>query len=79
MHSSHTASLSTENGWSDGKRYLWLLSPLIPVLGLSTLVLFYLTGLTVFAWGGPILVYGVIPLLDRLVGADSSNPPESAV
>ncbi len=65
--------------WHDGKRYLWLLSPLIPVLGLLTLGLFQWTGLGLFAWGGPILVYALIPLLDWLVGLDRTNPPESAV
>ncbi|MGJ8669425.1 MAG: fatty acid desaturase [Oceanococcus sp.] len=75
----HTANLDSSADWHDAKRYLWLLSPLIPVLGFLTISLFYLTEITLFAWGGPILVYGLIPLLDRLIGADTSNPPESAV
>ncbi|MFE3444738.1 alkane 1-monooxygenase [Nocardia sp. NPDC059180] len=32
------------------------------------------TGLTIFWWIGPIIVLGVIPLLDQLVGEDGSNP-----
>ncbi len=74
-----TQAISAAASWHDGKRFLWLLSPLIPILGLTSLALFQFTGLSLFAWGGPILVYGLIPLLDRLVGTDSSNPPESAV
>ena len=65
--------------WADGKRYLWLLSPMIPVLVLLALGLFQWTGLAVFAWGGPILLYGLIPVLDWMIGVDTNNPPESAV
>jgi alkane 1-monooxygenase len=35
--------------------------------------------LRALAWAGPILVHGVIPALDRLIGEDTSNPPESAI
>lgn len=72
------ASIST-TPWADPKRYLWLLSPLIPLLGVFILAMFSLTGWGIWAWGGPILVYMVIPLLDRLIGTDQSNPPESAI
>ena len=65
--------------WVDGKRYLWLLSPMIPVLVLLALGLFQWTRLGLFAWGGPILLYGLIPLLDWLIGEDPHNAPESAV
>jgi alkane 1-monooxygenase len=68
-----------ETHWADGKRYLWLLSPMIPVLVLMALGLFQWTGWAIFAWGGPILLYGLIPLLDWLIGVDTNNPPESAV
>ncbi|MGH8460509.1 MAG: fatty acid desaturase [Stenotrophobium sp.] len=70
---------TNETHWADGKRYLWLLSPTIPVLVLITLGLFQWTHLTVFAWGGPIIFYVLIPLMDWLVGVDTNNPPESAV
>ena len=72
-----TATLTTP--WVDSKRYLWLLSPMIPVLGLLILGLYELTGVSAVLWGGPILVYGLIPLMDRIIGSDASNPPESAV
>ena len=75
-----TTTLNTADAaWTDGKRYLWLLSPMIPVLALIALWGFQTTGWSWLAWGGPILVYGVIPLLDWLVGEDHNNPPESAV
>lgn len=65
--------------WVDPKRLLWLLSPTIPLLGIFILAMFSLTGWGIWTWGGPILVYMVIPLLDRIVGTDRSNPPESAI
>jgi len=74
-----TLKLADEATWTDGKRYLWLLSPAIPVLALFALWAFHVTGWTWLAWGGPILVYGVIPVLDWLVGEDTNNPPEAAV
>lgn len=65
--------------WRDGKRYLWLLSPLVPVLSLSCLLLAYATGNNLFLWGMPLFMYGLLPLLDTLIGTDPTNPPESAV
>ena len=52
---------------------------MLPVLGLLILGFFELTGIGIALWGGPILVYGVIPLMDRIIGSDASNPPESVV
>lgn len=64
--------------WTDSKRWAWLLSPALPWLGLAAIGLYFLTGHAAFLWGGPILLYGVIPLFDLIVGTDTSNPPESA-
>lgn len=72
-----TTTLDTP--WEDGKRYLWLLSPALPILGLLILAAYQFTGIHVFLWGGPALVYGIIPLLDRIIGTDANNPPESVV
>jgi alkane 1-monooxygenase len=62
--------------WKDPKRHLWVLGLVIPLLapvgGLSV----HLTGWRVFWWFGPIFVFGVIPLIDVLVGRDAENPPE---
>jgi alkane 1-monooxygenase len=77
-----TQTLSTAfdaSDWTDGKRYLWLLSPLVPVLALIGLGLHQILGWGGFTWSGFILLYGIIPVLDWLVGADRNNPPESAV
>ncbi len=65
--------------WTDAKKPLWLLSPALPLIALILLVLSHYTGWSLLLWGGPILLYVLIPLADWLVGEDRSNPPESAV
>jgi alkane 1-monooxygenase len=39
----------------------------------------YLSGQPGWAWAPVIFLYGLVPLLDLLLGEDRSNPPESAV
>lgn len=78
IHPSQARPLATST-WDDPKRLQWLLSPLLPVLGLMILAGYTLTGWGIFTWGGPLLVYVIIPLLDKVIGTDHSNPPESAV
>ncbi|SDX65353.1 alkane 1-monooxygenase [Marinobacter mobilis] len=68
-------------GWKDPKRYMWLLGPGLPVIGFTALAGYAIAPkkLRALAWTGPALVHGVIPALDRIIGDDQSNPPESAV
>ena len=73
------SSVTISAPWIDGKRWLWLLSPALPLLAVIGLYLFHGTGFGLFAWSGPIILYGLIPLLDWLIGVDRNNPPESAV
>ncbi len=73
-----TTTASLEH-WTDRKRYLWLLSPMIPFLGILGIGAYMWTDIGIFTWTGPIIIYGIIPLLDWLVGTDRTNPPESAV
>ena len=65
--------------WHDGKRYLWIIGAVVPAFLFAGWGLVSLTGLGVFWWIGPMFVYLLIPLLDVLVGADRSNPPEEVV
>ena len=67
--------------WKDPKRYLWLLSPAVPVIGIAALSAYAIAPkrLRALAWIGPALVHGVIPAVDRMIGEDKSNPPASAV
>jgi len=65
--------------WRDPKRYLWLLGLVVPTLPFLAWGLVELTGLGVFWFYGPVLVFGIFPLLDLAVGLDARNPPESVI
>jgi len=73
-----TTSLSRPEAWSD-KRYLWLLSPAIPLLTILSLVFYQVFGQSFWLWSLPFVIHVVIPTLDYLFGEDFSNPPESMV
>ena len=65
--------------WSDPKRYLWLMGLIVPVIPFIGWGLASALDLGLFYWLGPVIVYGLIPLADRLIGKDSANPPDSAI
>ena len=65
--------------YRDRKRYAWLLSVLAPTFVGSGPLLVHVTGQAAWAWAPLLFIYGLVPLLDRLLGEDRSNPPESAV
>jgi alkane 1-monooxygenase len=65
--------------WRDPKRYAWLLGLLIPTLPFLAWGLVHLTGLGVFWFYGPVLVFAIFPLLDLLIGMDAANPPDSVI
>jgi alkane 1-monooxygenase len=78
----YTADHPTQGliSYRDGKRYLWIVSVLfpfaLPMLGIG---LFFLTHQE-WTLVTPLLVaYGVIPILDGLIGEDLNNPPEEVV
>ncbi|RQS59216.1 alkane 1-monooxygenase [Burkholderia sp. Bp8984] len=70
---------ASASGWSDGKRYLWLLGAVTITLPILSAQLALSTGLHVFWWFGPLFAFGVIPVLDTLIGDDRDNPPEAVV
>lgn len=65
--------------YRDRKRFWWSLSVVYPLLPF--------TGMAAHAWTGwqlalglPLLIsYGLMPLLDYLIGEDENNPPEAVV
>jgi len=65
--------------WRDPKRYAWLLGLLVPLIPFMAWGLVELTGLGVFWFFGPMFVYGIMPVLDHVIGKDSSNPPDSVL
>jgi|TARA_R110002073_G_scaffold25832_2_gene85186 alkane 1-monooxygenase len=80
MSSSHVSlSPNAALEWKDGKRYLWLLGLVVPVFPFLSGALVAVTGSEWGWWFGPLVLYTVIPLMDRLIGGDRFNPPEEVV
>ncbi len=69
---------STEQ-WKDRKRYLWLIGLVVPSLAFVALGLHALTGWGVWFWIGPIVILGVVPVIDLFTGLDRSNPPDDVI
>jgi alkane 1-monooxygenase len=65
--------------YEDRWRARWFLSVFIPMLPIVGIVAAELSGWRALLWSPLVLLYGVIPLLDRLVGTDTRNPPEEVV
>ena len=77
---SHVSSAPAQAApWSDPKRYLWLLGPAVPLIGLCMLALYWQTQSSWALWFVVILVHAIIPALDVLFGEDAVNPPEAAL
>lgn len=75
-HQDHGSGEVDAPAWTDSKRYAWLLGLIIPAGPFIAWGLAELTGLGVFWWLGPFLVFGLMPLLDWVIGADAENPPD---
>ncbi len=69
---------STEQ-WRDRKRHLWLVALVMPLLPFAAVLLHIRTGSSVWLWLGPIVILGVVPLLDLAAGLDRSNPPDALI
>jgi len=65
--------------WRDGKRYLWPLGLLVPLLPFGAAWVAGGTGWAAAWWLGPIIVFVIVPLFDTAFGRDATNPPEAAV
>jgi alkane 1-monooxygenase len=65
--------------WRDPKRYSWLLGLIVPISPFLAWLDVQITGLGAFWFLGPLLVFGLFPLLDIVIGLDPSNPPDSVL
>jgi alkane 1-monooxygenase len=74
----NSPSVNLDEAWQD-KRWLWLLSPAIPLAFTGSLLAFVLTGQWWCMLLAPMVIHVFLPVLDRVFGEDFSNPPESAV
>lgn len=65
--------------WKDPRRGWWLLSALFPGLVWLNLARFQLGGDPRWLFVAPLVMFGLIPLLDQLLGVDRRNPPAGAL
>jgi alkane 1-monooxygenase len=65
--------------WKQPKRYLWLIPAATPVFVYASWLGVLITGVEAFWWTGPILAFGVLPVLDHMIGRHPDNPPESVL
>jgi alkane 1-monooxygenase len=73
------ASVAASAAWSDSKRHLWWLGTLPMATPLLAGLFALTTGVQALWWSGVVVIFGLIPLIDGLLGEDTSNPPESMV
>src|SRR4051812_5698217 len=69
----------TPTTWRDPKRYYWLLGTFVPLFPFVAVGLVSATGLGFFWFTGPVLIFGVFPFLDWVLGKDAANPPDSVL
>lgn len=65
--------------WTDGKRWLWLLSPALPAIGVASILAVMAGAPGGFLFTLPVIFYVLAPMLDWWIGEDRVNAPESAV
>ena len=61
----------------DKKRYLWAISPALPIIGIGILLGYQFSPKPlkkIFALGGPLVLHVIIPTIDTFVGKDKNNP-----
>ncbi|MGA8257106.1 MAG: fatty acid desaturase [Nocardioides sp.] len=74
-----TVPSGSSDAWTDKKRYLWLIGLVVPSLAFVAGGMWALTGWGFWFWIGPVIVLGVVPVIDLVAGLDRSNPPDDAI
>jgi alkane 1-monooxygenase len=70
-----TAADGQTISYRDGKRYLWMLSFVPPLIPPLSYWIYYKTGNTLATLIPLLFIYGFIPLMDAILGEDHFNPP----
>ncbi len=61
------------------KKYLWILSTLLPLVGLTGIVLYQQLQQPILVFVPLVFIYLIIPILDLVFSTDESNPSETEV
>src|SRR5215218_7786954 len=64
--------------WTDGKRYAWLLGIIVPLSPFLAWFWVSVTGFGALWYLGPLLVFGLFPLLDMAIGIRPIRPTASS-
>ena len=75
------SQLANAEKFKDKKRYMWLLSPALPLIGVAAATGYAIAPkkLRFLSAFGPIMLHGVIPAIDKMVGPDGDNHPEDVI
>lgn len=75
------SQLANAEKFKDKKRYMWLLSPALPLIGVAAVTGYAIAPkkLRFLSAFGPIMLHGVIPLIDKMVGPDGENHAEEMI
>lgn len=65
--------------WRDKKRYLWLVALIMPSLLFVAMGMYAMTDWATWLWIGPLVILGIVPLIDLATGRDTSNPPTDLI
>lgn len=68
-----------ERQWRDPKRWAWTLGLVVPTLPFISWALVQASGLGIFWFYGPIVIFVLFPLLDLAIGTDARNPPDGVI
>ena len=79
MAASGTVPQGSTQQWRDRKRYLWLIGLVVPSLAFLAIGMHAATGWSVWFWLGPVVILGVVPVIDLVTGLDRSNPPDDVI
>ena len=74
-----TVSAASTQQWRDRKRHLWLVAIVMPMLPFAAVAMNARTGQAGWLWLGPIVILGLVPLIDLVGGLDRSNPPDEVI
>ncbi len=67
-------SVPASQRWRSVRRFVFMLTAFVPGAVFASWVLVQLTGSGAFWWLAPVMTFGVIPVLDHVVGSRPSNP-----
>jgi alkane 1-monooxygenase len=76
---SGTVPVGSTEQWRDRKRHLWLAALAMPLLPFAAVLAHQRTDQDWWLWLGPLVILGLVPLIDLVTGLDRSNPPDDLI